>query len=92
MGINNIHLKLVIMSGEVIADPLTKLINTTMLEDLIFPNIEKDASVTPAKTNNRPISVLNVFSTIFERLLLNQILPCHPCLLIDPDIVHSMFF
>ena len=50
-----------------------------MLEDLIFPNVEKDASVTPVfekedrqiKTNYRPISVLNVFSKIFERFLLN---------------------
>ena len=54
-----------------------------MLDDLIFPNIEKDASVTPVfkkedrqiKTNYRPISVLNVFSKIFERFLLNQLLP-----------------
>ena len=46
-----------------------------MLDDLIFPNIEKDALVTPVfkkedrqiKTNYRPISVLNVFSKIFER-------------------------
>ena len=82
VGIDNIPLKLVIRSAEVIADPLTKLINTTMLEDLIFPNIEKDASVTPAfkkedrqiKTNYPPISVLNVFSKIFERFLLNQML------------------
>ena len=81
--IHNIPLKLVIMSAEVIANPLTKLINTTMLEDLIFPNIEKDASVTPVfkkedrqiKINYRPISVLNIFSKIFERFLLNQMLP-----------------
>ena len=33
-----------IMSAEVIANPLTKLIKTTMLKDLIFPNVEKDAS------------------------------------------------
>ena len=83
MEIDNIPPKLVIMSAEVTAYPITKLINTTMLKDLIFPNIEKDASVTPVlkkedrqiKTHYRPISVLNVFSRIFERFLLNQMLP-----------------
>ena len=83
VGIDKIPPKLVIMSAEVIANPLAKLINTTMLDDLIFPNIEKDASVTPVfkkedrqiKTNYRPISVLNVFSKIFEKFLLNQLLP-----------------
>ena len=83
VGIDNIPPKLVIMSAEVIANPLTKLINTTMLEDLIFPNIEKDASVTPVfkkedrqiKTIYRPISVSNVLSKLFERFLLNQMLP-----------------
>ena len=47
VGIDNIPSKLVIMFTEVIANSLTKLINTTMLEDLIFPNVEKDASATP---------------------------------------------
>ena len=74
MGIDKIPPKLVIMSAEVIENPLAKLINTTMLDDLIFPNIEKDASVTPVfkkedrqiKTNYRPISVLNVFSKFLK--------------------------
>ena len=71
------------MSAEVIAEPLTNLINSTMLDCFIFPSVEKEASVTQAfkkedrqiKTNYRPISVLNVFSKMFERFLLNQILP-----------------
>ena len=71
------------MSAEVIAKPLTNLINSTMLDHFIFPSVEKEASITPAfknedrqiKTNYRPISVLNVFSKIFERFLLNQMLP-----------------
>ena len=41
-----------------------------MLDDLIFPDVKKDASVTPVskkedrqiKTNYQPISMLNVFS------------------------------
>ena len=80
---DNIPPKLVIMSAEVIANPLAKLINTTVLEDLIFPNVEKDASVTPVfkkedrqiKTNYQSISVLNVFSKLFETFLLSQMLP-----------------
>ena len=54
-----------------------------MLHHFIFPSVKKKASVTPAfkkedrqiKTNYRPISVLNVFSEIFERFLLYQMLP-----------------
>ena len=96
------------MSAEVIANPLAKLINTTMLDDLIFPNIEKDASVTPVfkkedrqiKTNYRPSSVLNVFSKIFERFLLNQLLPFIDKMMSSLlsayrsryCIIHSMFF
>ena len=80
---DNIPPKLVIMSAEVIAEPLTNLINSTMLDYFIFPNAEKEASVTPVfkkedrqiKTNYRSISVLNVFSKLFERFLLNQMQP-----------------
>ena len=83
VGVDNIPPKLVAMSAEVIAEPLTDLINSTMLDHFIFPSVEKEASVTPAfkkedrqiKTNYRPISVLNVFSKISERFLLNQMLP-----------------
>ena len=55
VGIDNISPKLVIMSAEVIAEPLTHLINNTMLDHLIFPSVEKEASVTLAfkkKTDN----------------------------------------
>ena len=71
------------MSSDVIAEPLTKLINASVIQTSIFPSCEKVASVTPVfkkddrldKRNYRQISVLNVFSKIFKRLLLNQILP-----------------
>ena len=55
------------MAAGIIADPLTNLINATMLEESIFPDAKKRASVTPVfekddikllKTNYRPISVL----------------------------------
>ena len=82
MGIDNIPPRLLIMAADIIADPLTDLINATMLEESIFPDAEKRASVTPVfkkddkllKTNYRPICVLNVFSNVFERFLLNQML------------------
>ena len=78
-----ISTKLVAMSADVIAEPLTKLINSTMPDHFIFPSVEKEASVTPTfkkedrqiKTNYRPISVLNVFSKLSERFLLNQMFP-----------------
>ena len=75
--------KLVVMLSDVIAEPLTKLINASAIQSSIFPSCEKVASVTPVfkkddrldKKNYRPLSVLDVFSKIFERFLLNQILP-----------------
>ena len=83
VGVDNIPPKLVATSAEVIAEPLTDPINSIMLDHFTFPSVEKEASVTPAfkkedrqiKTNYRPVSVLNVFSKIFERFLLNQTLP-----------------
>ena len=84
VGMDNIPLRLVVMSAEIIAEPLSNLINATMLDEEICPDIKKEASVTPVfkkedrqtKTNYRPINVLNVFSKIFERfILLNQMLP-----------------
>ena len=67
MGVDNIPPQLLIMAAGIIADPLTNLINATMLEESIFPDAKKRASVTPVfekddikllKTNYRPISVL----------------------------------
>ena len=83
MGVDNIPSKLLVMSTDIIAGLLSNLINGTMLRNFIFPDVKKEASVTPVfkkegrliKTNYRPISVSNVFSKIFERFLLNQMLP-----------------
>ena len=52
-GVDKIPPKLVIMSAEVIAEPLTDLINNTMPDNLIFPSVEKEASVTPALQKRR---------------------------------------
>ena len=85
MGEANIPLKLLKMSTETIVKPPTNLINSTMLDNFIFLRVEKKAqeTVTHAlkkedkhiKSNYLPISILNFFSKIFERFLLNQMLP-----------------
>ena len=83
MGVDKIPSRLLIVAADITAEPLTNPINATMLEESISPDAEKRASVTPVfkkdykllKTNYRPISVLNVFSNVFKRFLLNQMLP-----------------
>ena len=83
IGFNGISLKLVIIASEIISDLLSELINETVINKSYFPAVEKVACVTPAfkkedcslKKNYRPISVLNVFSKIFERFLSDQMVP-----------------
>ena len=84
MGIDNIPPKLVkTVASEIISDPLTELINHTIITDLKFPCLEKIARVTPVfkkedrmkKSNYRPISILNVFLKAFKWFLLNQMVP-----------------
>ena len=63
-----------------LSKPLTMIINSG-IRTHIFPENEKIASVTPVyksgdklrKENYRPISILNVFSKVFERFLHNQL-------------------
>ena len=82
-GIDTIPPKLVKMAGDIVAEPLTNLINSTLIDGHSFPLREKVAIVTPifkkddklSKKNYRPISVLNVFSKVFERYILNQMMP-----------------
>ena len=80
IGFDEIPLKLVIIASEIMSDPLSELINDTLIKKSYFPTVEKVACVTPAfkkedrllKKNYRPISVLDVFSKIFERFLSDQ--------------------
>ena len=75
--------KVVKVANKVISGPLSELINETPIRKCHFPNAEKIACGTPVfknddildKSNCRPISVLNVFSKIFERFLLQQMIP-----------------
>ena len=67
-GIDTVPPKLVVMSSDVIAEPLTKLVNASAIQSSNFPSCEKVASITPVFTkddrldekNYRPISGLNV--------------------------------
>ena len=67
-------LKLVELANKVISRLLSELINETLIHKCHFSNAEKIACVAPVfkkddrldKINYPPISVLNVFSKIFE--------------------------
>ena len=80
-GIDTVPPKLVVISSDVISEPLTKLVDASAIQSsrscekivLVTPVFKKDDRLD--KKNYRPIGVLNVFSKIFERFLLNQILP-----------------
>ena len=64
-----------------ISEPLSQLVNRTIVNEGFFPDAEKIACITQAfkkedrldKTNYRPISVLNVFSKVFEHFILDQL-------------------
>ena len=79
-GYDKIPPKLVKFSSDILSKPLTMIINSG-IRTHIFPENEKIASVTPVyksgdklrKENYRPISILNVFSKVFERFLYNQL-------------------
>ena len=63
-----------------------------MMDQSVYQSAEKQASVTPEfnievrliKRKYRPINVLNIFPKMFEKILLNQMMPfidkreCHP--------------
>ena len=82
-GIDTIPSKLVKMACDITAEPLTNLISSTLIDCHLFPLRENVATVTSifkkddklSKTNYRPISVLNVFSKVFEHYILNQMMP-----------------
>ena len=76
IGFDSIPPKLVKLGSKIISEPLSHLINET----IIFPGGEKIACVTPVfkedrpnKNNYRPMSVLNVFSKIFKPFILDQL-------------------
>ena len=83
IGFDNVPPKLLKTASDIISKPLSNLINETMIKCSHFLNTEKIACITLAfkkddrhrKENYRIISVLNEFSKIFERFLLDQMVP-----------------
>ena len=80
-GEDKIPPKLVKLAKKHLVKPLTKAINIS-INSSVFPKMAKRAAVSPldkggkdktAITNFRPVSVLNVFSKFYERIMKNQI-------------------
>lgn len=79
-GYDNIHPKLLKISKDFIVEPLTYIINKSLMEG-IFPDNLKIAKVVPIfksgdkflSGNYRPISLLPVLSKIFERVMYNRL-------------------
>ena len=80
-GIDTIPPKLVKLSADFLTPLLTKAINTSIAQN-VFPENAKTASVIPLDkgkpnknemSNFRPVSVLNTFSKIYERVIKDQI-------------------
>ena len=80
-GIDLIPPKLVKLSADFLTPLLTKAINTSIAQH-VFPENAKTASVIPLDkgkpnknemSNFRPVSVLNTFSKIYERVIKDQI-------------------
>ena len=80
-GYSTLPSKVVRLVSPTIASPLTDIINPSITKG-IFPDLLKTACVVPAvkkedrskKENYRPISILNTFSKVFERFVLDQLI------------------
>ena len=81
-GEDKIPTKLVKLAKNHLVKPLKEAINSSIISN-IFPNKAKRAAVTPLDkggkdktniTNYRPISVLNVFSKFYEKIMKEQIM------------------
>ena len=80
-GLDEIPNNVIKFAAGFISDPLAALINSSISTG-IFPNKLKEAKVIPVfksgdsslVTNYRPISILNSFSKIFEKIIANRLL------------------
>ena len=81
-GYDTLPPKVIRSVSPIIASPLTGIIYLSSIKG-IFPDLLKTACVVPAfkkedrykKENYRPISILNTFSKVFERFVLDQLIP-----------------
>ena len=79
-GYDQIPAKLIKLAGTDIVSSLTRIINKC-IDDCVFPNCLKLADIYPShkskdnllKENYRPISILPVFSKIYERIMNDQL-------------------
>ena len=80
VGVDTILQKLIKIGADIIAEPLTQAINCCLHQD-IFPENAKVASVVPLNKgkpgkydvlNYRPVSILNAFTKIYEKVIKNQ--------------------
>ena len=82
VGVDTILPKLIKIGVDIIAEPLTQAINCCLRQG-IFPENAKIASVVPLDKgkpdkydiflNYRPVSILNAFSKIYEKVIKNQL-------------------
>ena len=82
VGVDTIPPKLIKIGADIIAEPLTKAINCCLRQG-IFPDNATIASVVPVDKGKpdkydvlsyRPVSILNVFSKIYEKVIKNQLM------------------
>ena len=79
-GADGIPAKIIKCSKSIIAPQITSILNMS-IDQSVFPDKLKKAQVTPLykkndpllKTNYRPVSVLCIFSKIFEKILERQL-------------------
>ena len=83
-GVDQIPPKLGRLASDELASPLTRVLNCS-IRNSVFPQNAKTAAVCPldkgepirtVEKNYRPVSVLNTFSKIFEKILKEQLTPC----------------
>ena len=82
VGLDTIPPKLIKIGADIIAEPLKKAVNCCLRQG-IFPDSAKIASVVPVNKgkpdkydvlSHRPVSILNVFSKIYEKVIKNQLM------------------
>ena len=82
VGVDTIPPKLIKIGAYIIPEPLTKAINCCLRQS-IFPDNAKIAPVVPVDKGKpdkydvlsyRPVSILNVFSKIYEKVIKNQLM------------------
>ena len=80
-GCDNIPAKLLIVAAHMLCEPLRYLVNLS-IHTSVFPDLLKMAEVSPVykkgdvmdRKNYRPISILPSLSTVFEKVIVHQLM------------------